>query len=388
MIESPAIAAVNLHIDALNLGAASQYDHTSMSGAEGVHNPTGNMTGIEKTFSIDSTSAPSVPSALTDKGVATDQIAVNDGRDFSYPEPPTSLGESLERRASCHPLMSDQLSLVNISADHQETPSPAASYEWDILRSSRMDWLGCETETSDAMTNASPRRPEDLHQAQHLPAGITGPPTQSLTNLLPTGSLAGAKGTQNIAQGSGHLTPHKDQETTDTWPHVLDRGGNDSWPFDYTSNKGFRKITLPPLRQVLEQTVGDRPAIESTTLMDLIKVLSCPQIPSFNDSPALEALPAVSFLGEFVKIYFAEFHPVAPIIHKPTWRIEKCQTALLAAMACIGATYSTAEGSQEVAALLAEITQRALFWMVRYSLFVLSALYNIRDEVLDLLTLS
>lgn len=80
--------------------------------------------------------------------------------------------------------------------------------------------------------------------------------------------------------------------------------------------------------------------------MDLIKVFSCPQIPSFNDSPALEALPAVSFLGEFVKIYFAEFHPVAPIIHKPTWRIEKYQTALLAAMACIGSTYSTTEGSK------------------------------------------
>ena len=76
-------------------------------------------------------------------------------------------------------------------------------------------------------------------------------------------------------------------------------------------------------------------------------------------------MPAVSFLGGFIKVYFAEFHPVLPVIHIPTWRIERCPTALLAAMACLGATYSTNDGSQEVSALLAEITQRALFWMVR-----------------------
>jgi hypothetical protein len=114
----------------------------------------------------------------------------------------------------------------------------------------------------------------------------------------------------------------------------------------------------------LEQTVGHLPAIQTSTVKDLIRVLSAPLIPSLNDSPALEALPAVAFLGQLVKIYFAEFHPALSIVHVPTWRIEKCPSALLAAMACIGATYSTAKGSQEVAALLAEITQRALFWMV------------------------
>ncbi|KAI1360193.1 hypothetical protein F5Y08DRAFT_317903 [Xylaria arbuscula] len=354
MIESPSIASINLHVDGLNLGATPQYGTTSMSGTGDVDN----SVGIDRAFSVDSATTPS----LTNKKVPTNQVSLDADKDFNYLQPSDGVEGGFEHRASCYSLMSDQLGLANPDTHQQETSSPAISYEWDILRSSRMDWLGCETETSDAMT-ASPGRPVDFHQAQHLPSGITGQPTQSLTNLLPTGSLLGAKSTQNAAQATGYLATRKDQESTDTWPHVLDRGGNDSWPFDYTSNKGFRKITLPPLRQVLEQTVGDRPAIESTTLMDLIKVLSCPQIPCFNDSPALEALPAVSFLGEFVKIYFAEFHPVAPVIHKPTWRIEKCQTALLAAMACIGATYSTADGSQEVAALLAEITQRALFWM-------------------------
>lgn len=156
----------------------------------------------------------------------------------------------------------------------------------------------------------------------------------------------------------------KETENSQNWPGVLDRGGNETWPFDYTSNKGFRRIELPPLKQILEQTVASRPTIQKTILGDLINVLSVPQIPSLNDTPALEAMPAVAFLGKFTRLYFSEFHDVFPIIHVPTWRIEKCATPLLAAMACLGATYSTAEGSTEVSALFAEITQRALFWTV------------------------
>ncbi|CAH0027043.1 unnamed protein product [Clonostachys rhizophaga] len=158
-------------------------------------------------------------------------------------------------------------------------------------------------------------------------------------------------------------TQQKDWENKEHWPGVLDQGGNEAWPFDYTSNQGFRRIKLPPLKQILEQTVASRPTIQKNILGDLIKVLSAPQIPSLNDTPALEAMPAVAFLSEYTRVYFAEFHNMFPVIHIPTWRIEKCPTPLLAALACLGATYSTAEGSNEVSTLFAEITQRALFWM-------------------------
>lgn len=226
--------------------------------------------------------------------------------------------------------------------------------DWNIFRSSRIDWLGCETDLSDRQTLPPDElTPDDTHTSetsQQVGIGI---------NMVNDTSLV-----LDICRSYQTAQPSNDRDGKETWPGVLDRGGNEAWPFDYTSNKGFRRIKLPPLRQVLEQTVGNRPAIEKSTLMDLIKILSAPQIPLLNDGPSLEALPAVTFLGQFIKIYFAEFHPVLPVIHKPTWRIEKCSTALLAAMACIGATYSTAEGSQEVSALLAEITQRALFWIV------------------------
>ena len=208
-------------------------------------------------------------------------------------------------------------------------------FDSNIFRASRMDWLGCETDVSDLQTLNSPN-----NQFQTPPAN--GDSYQCLSHQRRAPCL----------------------DNKESWPGILDKGGNEQWPFDYTSNQGFRVITLPPLRQVMEQTVSHRKAIDKTLVFDLIKVLSAPYIPSLNDSPALEALPAVAFLGQLVKTYFDEFQSVLPVIHLPSWRIEKCPTALLAAIACIGATYSKAEGSSEVAALLAEITQRILFWTV------------------------
>lgn len=231
--------------------------------------------------------------------------------------------------------------------------------DWNIFRSSRIDWLGCETDLSDRQTLPPDEVPSDSLQPSATLQQEGSDPIPPMDTMIEDPSLV-----LDLYRTFQTRQSSNDRDGEETWPGILDRGGNETWPFDYTSNKGFRKIKLPPLRQVLEQTVGDRPAIEKNTLMDLIKVLSAPRIPSLNDGPTLEALPAATFLGRFIKIYFAEFHTVLPIIHLPTFRIEKCPTALLAATACIGATYSTAEGSQEVSALLAEITQRALFWTV------------------------
>ena len=208
-------------------------------------------------------------------------------------------------------------------------------FDSNMFRASRMDWLGCETDVSDLQTLTSPN------------------------NQFQTPSANGDN-YQSLSHQRG--VPCFDDK--ESWPGVLDKGGNEQWPFDYTSNQGFRVITLPPLRQVMEQTVSHRQAIDKTLAFDLIKILSAPYIPSLNDSPALEALPAVAFLGQLVKTFFDEFQSVLPVIHLPSWRIEKCPTALLAAIACMGATYSKAAGSSEVAALLAEITQRILFWTV------------------------
>ncbi|KAJ5587130.1 uncharacterized protein N7459_002895 [Penicillium hispanicum] len=231
------------------------------------------------------------------------------------------------------------------------------AFDSNMFRASRMDWLGCETDFSDQYTMP----PLSSSEMQPIFDNDTAYREVPMTRSSSTKDQTTLGHPESDNQQVRPVSPEKDGGGS--WPGILDRGGNEMWPFDYASNKGFRKIKLPPLREILEQTVGNLSAIKTSTVKDLIKVLSAPLIPSLNDSPALEALPAVAFLGQLVKTYFAEFHPALSIVHVPTWRIEKCPSALLAAIACIGATYSSAEGSQEVAALLAEITQRTLFWM-------------------------
>ena len=232
--------------------------------------------------------------------------------------------------------LSDMGLLTSDSLDRdQQHYFDLGDFDSNMFRASRMDWLGCETDVSDLQTLTSPN-------PQFRTPSVNGDTYQPV-----------------IQQ---RRAPYLDDK--ESWPGVLDKGGNEQWPFDYTSNQGFRVITLPPLRQVMEQTVSHRQAIDKTLVFDLIKILSAPYIPSLNNSPALEALPAVAFLGQLVKTFFDEFQSVLPVIHLPSWRIEKCPTALLAAIACMGATYSKSEGSSEVAALLAEITQRILFWTV------------------------
>jgi hypothetical protein len=235
------------------------------------------------------------------------------------------------------------------------------TFDSNMFRASKVDWLGCETDASDQQT-LPPLSSAEV-QSQYFDDNPPNAPNRE--DFLPHDLHNASKIQPEITEPEPSFEPIRlDNEIQGTWPAVLDRGGNEMWPFDYISNKGFRKIKLPPLREILEETVGPPPAIKTNTVRDLIRVLSSPLIPSLTDSSALEVLPAIGFLREQVKTYFAEFHLILPMLHVPTWQIEKCSSALVAALACIGATYSNTEGSQAIASLLAEITQRSLFWMV------------------------
>lgn len=262
------------------------------------------------------------------------------------------LGERPQQRGHTGPQPRD----ITAWFDFQLDPLQLDLYGWDTL-------LGCDTEPELGSPGISldASAPQGSERTQTNVLSIYSGEENSSRTFV--GSSGGPLPSYDQVQQNGQDGP-KHVENKEYWPGVLDQGGNETWPFDYTSNKGFRRIKLPPLKEVLEQTVACRPSIQKSILGDLIKVLSGPQIPSLNDTPALEAMPAVAFLGEFTRVYFAEFHNFCPVIHTPTWRIEKCPTPLLAAMACIGATYSSAEGSSELSALFAEITQRALFWTV------------------------
>jgi hypothetical protein len=138
----------------------------------------------------------------------------------------------------------------------------------------------------------------------------------------------------------------------------------EQWPFDYTAKTDTRKIQLPPLRQILESTVRPKGSINRDTLHSLIELLSSPFLPSLDETLDIHIMPAIVLLKQFLNLYLTEFNSVIPMIYVPTWDISKCPTVLLAAMACIGAGFSDAEGSLELQASLSEISLQTLSWLV------------------------
>lgn len=141
-------------------------------------------------------------------------------------------------------------------------------FDGSTFQASRTDWLGAAADYSDRQTLGSVHLPsESPYDLNTRPLMEDGPVTSINT---PAAQLIG-----NDTRGDRG----SNKDNGSDWPHSLDKGGNESWPFDYTSNKGYRKIKLPPLRQVLEQTVGHRPVIEKATLLDLIGIFGSPYIP-------------------------------------------------------------------------------------------------------------
>jgi hypothetical protein len=148
-----------------------------------------------------------------------------------------------------------------------------------------------------------------------------------------------------------------------------------------------RKVTLPPLRQVLTDRHGDphsrfsapQPVTEipasdqAATITQemrkaMIDVLTLPSTqPPYPASDAAEiekGFPSQDVLATFIGLYFENFHPILPIIHRPTFCIEKSPSILLVAMVSIGASYSSLKNAKAFADSLSELCKRCLAWMV------------------------
>lgn len=162
------------------------------------------------------------------------------------------------------------------------------------------------------------------------------------------------------------------------------------WGWRATREEPKRRITLPPLRQVLEECSTKRlernttafsprfTSADSGTMAtqigsvsdhirsDLISVLKVPysRHPYYDDCDIEHKFPSKELIEGFIVLYFKHFHSILPMIHKPTFRVEKCPSILLVAMASIGASYSDIEGAKGFADGLSELCKRALTWMV------------------------
>ncbi|WVQ73151.1 hypothetical protein IAR50_002715 [Cryptococcus sp. DSM 104548] len=78
--------------------------------------------------------------------------------------------------------------------------------------------------------------------------------------------------------------------------------------------------------------------------------------------PEVDDFPDHDTLSHFVNNYFEHFHPVLPIIHRPTFMTEDTPAVLLLAVAAIGANFSGPEFSSLTVALC-ELVRRMITWV-------------------------
>lgn len=150
------------------------------------------------------------------------------------------------------------------------------------------------------------------------------------------------------------------------------------WGWQSCREEPKRRVTLPPLRQILEEytpstiaqrydstrTAKDGNLVNERIRNDMVSLLSIPYERYPYESADMSKFPTKKMIDGFIKLYFEQFHSNLPMIHKPTFSTETCPTIVLVAMASIGASYSDVEGAKIFADTLSELCKRTLTWMV------------------------
>ncbi|OAA56339.1 Transcription factor [Niveomyces insectorum RCEF 264] len=135
------------------------------------------------------------------------------------------------------------------------------------------------------------------------------------------------------------------------------------WPFDQTQDATSHRFSLPPLRDVLHSSLASDGPILNSTLQSVVSLMSDTRLPSLDDAGDPNSAHAANLLKRLVDVYFAEFHDILPLLHVPTWSMSGCSTALVAAMACIGALLSKDDHAGELAWSMSEICMPVIAWL-------------------------
>jgi hypothetical protein len=161
---------------------------------------------------------------------------------------------------------------------------------------------------------------------------------------------------------------------------IRDNASNgDFLPWGWRSkNEPSRKIMLPPLRQAFPSDhtaystsakAEKSGAVTDRMRMEIIHLLALPSArppyPGCDKTDIEKMFPNKEVISVFVSLYFEQFHPILPVIHRPSFSIDRCPSILLIAMASIGASYSNLKNAKTFADGLSELCKRSLGWMVR-----------------------
>ena len=214
-----------------------------------------------------------------------------------------------------------------------------------------VDWLNMEFE--------SPNN-GDL-QAQYQSAAI-----QSLYPQPPIATGLEEAFQNRVQQAiSGQLMPIRSQEPNGSSVKISEPpGATQQWPFDHAPNPEAQKCRLPPLRDILRGAPIQNEPDNGAILKSLIQLMSSAYLPEVDTSQDVNMASAMDLLKNSLDLYFAEFHAVLPLVHIPTFHMNKVPTVTLAAMACIGAMYSDDQKGTEQSWSLSEICIQMIAFLV------------------------
>ncbi|KAI5843830.1 fungal-specific transcription factor domain-containing protein [Morchella snyderi] len=152
------------------------------------------------------------------------------------------------------------------------------------------------------------------------------------------------------------------------------------WGWQSGREEPKRRVTLPPLRQILEEytapatsqradsvPAGNGGGLDERIRTDMVELLSIPYERYPYESADMSRFPPKKMLDGFITLYFEQFHSNLPVIHRPTFSVATCPTIVLVSMASIGASYSNVEGAKVFADTLSELCKRTLGWMGEYN---------------------
>ncbi|KAL7269183.1 hypothetical protein RUND412_008163 [Rhizina undulata] len=263
------------------------------------------------------------------------------------------------------------------------------------------DWLrdwGDDSSSKDINTNITSDASYIMPPSERTASSVSSGPTAATPKDFPSPRVTVLDGSAAVYPNIKPLGTAVDESQNRPTPSskIDPTGNNDFLPWTWSSSpREERKstVTLPPFSQLLEDCVtpGDKLSqqrrysypdvpvpdfipphhVSDKARQNMIALLSLPHTKCpYDKANALEfnsnKFPTTKMIHEFIDLYFKNFHAIIPMIHKPTFTLEKSPTIILVAMASIGASYSKMEGSKVYANMLSELCKKTLAWMAEH----------------------
>ncbi|RAL03649.1 early growth response protein [Aspergillus ibericus CBS 121593] len=120
----------------------------------------------------------------------------------------------------------------------------------------------------------------------------------------------------------------------------------------------FPNMESLPIEQVEEENFAHVDEVPATVLEEVVRLAevmeNTPTFPRFTEL----RIPSLPVINSWVQLYFEHFHPVFPVLHKPTFCTPETHWLLIFTVSAIGAQYSGLPNAQTCSRAMHEMIRR------------------------------